>query len=139
MAVPLKTYKVRVDALRFQMVENWCLCKWCQVFNPECENFAHWCGELKVCINNLKFIDIKNGINKRKILTRMLVNDYDYDKTNMISRIMMGKFDREKITDNTQKTRVVSEFANNIYGIIEVISNDTIDTDLYIQKTFNCK
>lgn len=52
---------------------------------------------------------------------------------------MMGKFDREKITDNNQRANVVSEFVNNIYGIIEVISNDTIDTDLYVQKTFNCE
>ena len=29
MAVPLKSYKARVDGLRFQMVENWCLCKFC--------------------------------------------------------------------------------------------------------------
>ena len=27
MAVPLKTYRARVDGLRFQLVENWCLCK----------------------------------------------------------------------------------------------------------------
>jgi len=69
MAVPLKTYKTRVDGLRFQLVENWCLCKWCQLFNPECENFAHWITELKACIDNLKFLDIKNGIDKRRTLT----------------------------------------------------------------------
>ena len=62
MAVPLKDYRARVDGLRFQLVENWCLCKWCQLFNPECENFAHWVTELKACIDNLKFLDIKNGI-----------------------------------------------------------------------------
>ena len=45
MAVPLKDYRARVDGLRFQLVENWCLCKWCQLFNPECENFAHWVTE----------------------------------------------------------------------------------------------
>ena len=28
MAVPLKIYRARVDGLRFQLVENWCLCKW---------------------------------------------------------------------------------------------------------------
>ena len=66
MAVPLKIYKERVDGLRFQLVENWCLCKWCQLFNPKCENFVHWINELKVCINNLKFLDIKNGIDKKK-------------------------------------------------------------------------
>ena len=77
MAVPLKTYRARVDGLRFQLVENWCLCKWCQLFNQECENFAHWITELKACIDNLKFLDIKNGIDKRRTLIKMLVRDYE--------------------------------------------------------------
>lgn len=33
-SVPLRVYKERVDGLRFKLVENWCLCKWCQLFNP---------------------------------------------------------------------------------------------------------
>ena len=77
MAVPLKTYRARVDGLRFQLVENWCLCKWCQLFNPECENFAHWITELKACIDNLKFLDIKNGIDKRITLIKMMNRDND--------------------------------------------------------------
>lgn len=136
MAVPLKTYRARVDGLRFQLVENWCLCKWCQLFNPECENFAHWITELKACINNLKFLDIKNGIDKRRTLIRMLVTDYDYNNANMIERIIRGKFVRESITDNTQKVQVCTAFADNINGLIDAISMDTIDSDEYIQNTF---
>ena len=135
MTVPLKAYKTRVDGLRFLLVENWCLCKWCQLFNPECENFAHWITELKACIDNLKFLDIKNGIDKRRTLTRMLVNDYDYNDANMIERIVRGKFVRENISDNIQKVRVCIEFADNINGLIDAISLDAIDSDEYIQNT----
>ena len=137
MAVPLKIYKERVDGLRFQLVENWCLCKWCQLFNPKCENFVHWINELKACINNLKFLDIKNGIDKKKTLIRMLINDYDYNNSNMIERIVRGKFVRENINDINQKKSVCDEFANNINSLIDVISNDVFDFDEYIQKTFN--
>ena len=136
MAVPLKDYRARVDGLRFQLVENWCLCKYCQLFNPECENFAHWLKELKACINNLKFLDIKNGIDKRRTLTLMLIDDYDYDKTNMIVRIINDKFDSENINNNTQRARVASAFADGIQNLIEVISVDTISTNSYIQTTF---
>lgn len=136
MAVPLKIYRARVDGLRFQLVENWCLCKYCQLFNPECENFAHWLKELKACINNLKFIDIKNGIDKRRTLILMLIDDYDYDKTNMIVRIINDKFDSENINNNTQRVRVASAFADGIQNLIEVISVDTISTNSYIQTTF---
>ena len=136
MAVPLKTYRARVDGLRFQLVENWCLCKWCQLFNPECENFAHWITELKACIDNLKFVDIKNGIDKRRTLIKMLVRDYDYDNANMIERIIRGKFVRENLTDNVQKAQVCTAFADNIFGLIDAISMESIDSDEYIQNTF---
>lgn len=135
--VPLKVYQARVDELRFQLVENWCLCKYFQLFNSESENFAHWISELKVCIDNLKILDIKGGIDKRRILTRMLVNDYDYDNVNMIERIVRGKFARNNINDNNQKVLVCTEFADNINGLIDVISMDAIDSDEYIQNTFN--
>ena len=134
--VPLKAYKTRVDRLRFELVENWCLCKYYQLFNSESIKFAHWISELKACIDNLKFLDIKNGIDKRKTLVRMLVNDYDYDSANMIERIIRGKFVRENINGNNQKVLVCKEFADNINGLIDVISMDTIDSDEYIQKTF---
>lgn len=136
MAVPLKTYKERVNGLRFQLVENWCLCKYCQIFNPEHETFAHWLTELKACIDNLKFLDIKNGIDKKRILTRMLVVDYDYNDTNMIERIVRGKFNREKINDVQQRNVVCYEFTENISGLIDVISMDDVDTVNYIQDMF---
>ena len=136
MAVPLKTYRARVDDLRFQLVENWCLCKWCQLFNPECENFAHWITELKTCIDNLKFLDIKNNIDKRKTLIKMLVKDYDYDNANMIERIIRGKFVRENLNDNIQKIQVCTTFADNINELINAISMEAIDSDEYIQNTF---
>lgn len=68
MAVPLKDYKQRVDGLRFCLVENWCLCKWCQLYNHECENFAHWVTELKICIDNLKLLNIKKVLIKGELL-----------------------------------------------------------------------
>ena len=135
-AVPLKVFRTRVDGLRFQLVENWCLCKWCQLFNPECEIFAHGMTELKACINNLKFLDIKNGIDKRRTLTKMLIDDYDYNDANMIERIIRSKFVRENISNNIQKVHVCTEFADNIKGLIDAISIESIDTDEYIQNTF---
>lgn len=136
MAIPLKDYKNKVDGLRFQLVENWCLCKYCQLYNPESENFAHWIVELRACINNLKLVDIKNGIDKRRTLTRMLIDDYDYDETNMIVRIINDKFDLENINNNAQRARVASAFADSIQSLIDAISVDAISTNSYIQTTF---
>ena len=139
MAVSLKAYKARIDEFRFQLVENWCLCKYCQLLNQDCENFDYWIKELKNCIDNLKFLDIKNGIDKRKILTQMLINDYDYDSADMIERIVRGEFGRNNISDNNQKIRICKEFADNINGLIDVISSNEIGSGEYILKIFNTK
>ena len=124
MAVPLKDYKQRVDGLRFCLVENWCLYKWCQLYNPECENFVHWATELKTCIDNLKLLNIKTGIDKRRTLIKMLIDDYDYDynDANMIERIVRGKFVKESITDNNQKVHICAAFADSITELIDAIA-----------------
>lgn len=133
MAVSLKAYKSRIDEFRFQLVENWCLCKYCQLFNQDCENFDYWIKDLKNCIDNLKFLDIKNSIDKRKILTQMLINDYDYDSADMIERIIRGECGKN------QKIRICKEFADNINSLIDAISSNEIDSGKYILKTFNVK
>ncbi len=50
MAVPLKKYKVRVDGLRFHLVRNWCLCRYCQLFDTTNICFKHWINELEAVI-----------------------------------------------------------------------------------------
>lgn len=136
MSVPLKNYKSRVDGLRFQMVENWCLCKYCTLFDKDNINFSHWLSELKACINNLKYLEIKKGIDKRKTLINMLVRDYDYDKPNMIYRIINDKFNKEEIKEDTQKVKVSCEFADGINELINVISFDHLSTSQYLEKNF---
>ena len=136
MTVPLKDYKRRVDGLRFQLVENWCLCKYCQLYDKTSNNYNHWLSELKACIDNLKLLDIKGTSDKRKTLIKMLVNDYDYDKVNMILRIIAGKFNREKINDEKQIISVAKSFSDNIESLIDAISIDTIITDKYLKDTF---
>ena len=69
----------------------------------------------------------------------MLVKDYDYDSANMIERIVRGKFVRENISDNNQKVRACIEFADHINELIDAISLYAIDTDEYVQNTFNVK
>ena len=115
MAVPLKDYKRRVDGLRFQLVENWCLCKYCQLYDKTSNNYKHWLSELKACINNLKFLEIKGTSSKRKTLEKMLVKDYDYNDPCMINRIIIGKFHEEIITDVHQINSAYRSFCRMIF------------------------
>lgn len=135
MAIPLKRYRERADALRFVLVENWCLCEYCRLFDGESENFIHWQIELSAVIKNLKMLDVKGG-DKRQTLERMFVQDYDYDKPEMILRIIADKFSAEGIDDTVQREEVVGGFAKGIHSLIELICDNTLSIDEYLKKTF---
>lgn len=136
MAIPLKDYKNRVDGLRFQLVENWCLCKYCSLFDQDNPNFNHWKVELRAAIKNLKMVDIKNDIDKHKTITKMLIDDYDYSDYHMILRIIDDKFDDEHINDWFKKERVSIEFSKNVNELIDVISNNDFKINDYMNKKF---
>lgn len=135
MSVHTKDYKSRVNGIRFQIVENWCLCEYCKLYSSDNVNFSHWMRELKAHINNLKMLNLKSG-NKRTILQKMLIEDYDYDDANMIVRIITDKFASENIVDADILSKVSISFSDSIQGLIDIISIDTLTTDAYLQKTF---
>lgn len=132
----MKDYKNRVDGLRFQLVENWCLCKYCNIFDRDNPNFNHWKIELRSVLKNLKMINIKGNIDKYKVLSKMLIEDYDYNDSRMIFRIIEDKFDDEHINDWFKKERVSIEFTKNITNLINVMANDSIKLNDYIAHTF---
>lgn len=134
MAEPLKKYIKRIESIRYQLAENWCLCKYCQLYNEDNRDFAHWVTELRPCIQYLKFVDINNGIDKKKTIKRILVNQYDFNSADMIRRIIEDKFSDENITDPDIIYTVSNEMANHIDMLIEAISNNEITINDYIQS-----
>lgn len=127
--ITVKEYKQNVDALRFQLVETYCLSKYYQLFNPKSNDFKYWIKELTYCINSLKTNDIKKD--KRTILRKMLIDDYDYNNANMILRIIDDKFNSENINDNnTQKIIVAKAFTDDIQNIIDIIADDNKDVNI---------
>lgn len=135
MAIPIKMFKTRIDGLRLQLVENWCLCRYCQLFAPNNVNFNHWTSELRAHVNNIKSLNLKKG-DKLNILKQMLIVDYDFDDVNTIYRIVIDKFEREGITDVNQISKVCCDFANSIEGFVAALGVDTIRTDYYLNATF---
>lgn len=101
-------------------------------------DFKYWIKELTYCINSLKTNDIKKD--KRTILRKMLIDDYDYNNANMILRIIDDKFNLENINDNnTQKIIVAKAFTDDIQNIIDIIADDNKDVNIKekIKTIFN--
>ena len=108
------------------------------MFDKENQNLNHWKDEVFAFIDDLQSIDIKNGISKKKTLTNMWLNDYDFNDANKVFKIIRGTFRREGIEDESQLMEVSSEFASNgVNGLIDVISNDDIPVDEYIEGEFD--
>ena len=137
MALPLKTFRQRVDGLRFQLIENWCLLKYCQLYSQNNVNIDHWGSEFLACTKHIRNFEIKGGINKQKTINKMFISDYDYNQTRKILPIIQDKFDIEKIHDNTQRAAVATEFSNSINSLITFLCDTSISNTKYMKTTFN--
>ena len=124
--------------MRFCLVESWCLCKYCQTYDPDNAKHSQWIAELRTIINDIKTLNIERG-DKVRVLTKMLIDDYDYDKVNMIWRIVEDRFCIEKIANPNQALAVCKSFADGIDELVEILEDDHIATDTYLKQTFNLK
>lgn len=136
-AEPLKKYTRNVEHIRFRLAENWCLCKYCQMYSSNNVNFSHWETELQACIKFIKLTDIKNGIDKRKTLIRVLVQQFDFDSPNMIRSIIADKFKKEDIRDEKIISIVAQEMVNDIFNLIDVIAYKENSIAEYFERTFH--
>lgn len=137
MAIPLKLFIRDIEGLKFQIIQNWCLCKWCQLFDPENINFNHWKEELASFLLQLQNSKIKGGISKRKHLDKYFIEYYEYNDKDSVIGAIRDKFSREGINDNRQINRVAREFANDINSLLDVISDQMKPIMAYIHKTFD--
>ena len=135
MAIPLKDYRKKAEDLRFQLVENWCLCKYCQLYSHDNQNFAHWIVELKSIIQALKFVRLKGDASKEKALYNLYVDRCDYKDAKMIHNIIFDKFTRENITSNEEINNVSVAFTNGIDALIHNMADDETSLDGYIEET----
>lgn len=136
MALPLKEYTKRIDDIMYQIVENWCLCKWCQKFDPENNNFNHWKEELTAHIMKLASPKLKNNIGKKKHLEKHFVEWYDLDEVPMVLNVINHKFNTEHIMDKSQRNIIAQIFTSKIHFLIDAIDAGSEISESYIAKEF---
>jgi hypothetical protein len=137
MALSLKDYKNKVESLRVQIVQNWCLCEYCYKYDYDNPNYNHWVVELKAYLERIKFYNIKGNANKEKVLAKVLIDECDLDMPSMIENIIRGKFKKEGINDKNIIGDICNAFANNIDNIISMLSNDEATVDDYLYAMFD--
>jgi hypothetical protein len=136
MAIPLKMFIRDIEGLKFQIIQNWCLCKWCQMFNKENLNFNHWKEELASHMLQLQNSKLKGNIGKKKHLVRYFIEYYEYNDKDVVVGAIRDKFARENITNQHQIDVVAIEFTKDVNTLIDVIADSSKPIASYIDKTF---
>ena len=136
MAIPLKAYLEKIESFKYELARNWCLCKWCQTYDPTNVNFNHWKEELSNFMDQLSAPTLKNNVSKKKHLERYLIEWYELEDKAMVLSLINRKFNKEHIMDQSQREYVAQAFANSIRGLIDAIASGVVACDEYVQATF---
>ena len=135
MSTPLKKFISSVEFLQEQIIENWCLCKYCQMFDVDNVNFNHWRGELYAALDGVNDIHLKKGMSKKSALTEVLIDAYEYDTKIAVKKSLKCKFKIEKLDSDSIMDAVSGEFASKIGVLIDGLSNE-FDVVEYINNEF---
>ena len=141
MALPMKKYKQYIIGMRKQIAENWCLCKYCQMFDNENQVRNHWIGELHAYLSKLVGMKLKNGIDKSKHVRRLMVDEYELNDKSRVIEFIIGKFKEENISDMDKIESVATQFSSSLPRLIEVISSGnltSVDEYLIMEFEIDC-
>lgn len=122
MAYDRKELKKRVEALTNQIIENWCLIKYCTLYDNENRNKNHWKQELRAHLYNIYEMKIKGGnaTAKYNLISEIIFDKREITTTNKISLIIRNKFRIENIPI---KFDICSYCIEDLQEIITLVSN----------------
>ena len=135
MAYKFGDFNNKLINLSEQIVQNWCLVKWCDL-NPDNDISKrlrnHWASELKSYILQIVNIKLKSG-RKDKAVRNILINTLELDNQSQVINYISYKFNKEHLSLYTNI--IVQEFAEHIYGICDILSvtNNTELVDNYLK------
>lgn len=132
MATKLTVFRLMLHNLYIQLIENWCLVKWCDMNPNELTSKRlrnHWATELKVVMSEIANEKLKSG-RKDKVIKDELINGIELNDKDRIADLIRDKFEKEGIE---KYINIMSEeCANNIENICDILSGNSNDVNEYI-------
>ena len=124
MAIKLGEFRNNSEGIINQIIENWCLVKWCDMYQNELTSKRlrnHWVTELinhMLRINNIKL----KGSRKDKALHNLVIKTLEYNDWIEIAKVIRNKFEKERLE---KYINIISEeCANNIENICNILCSD---------------
>lgn len=126
MALKKAKYQDRVADLLPQIAQNWCLCTYCKVYDPDNRNYRGWRKELIAHIGTLNSLPVKGD--KEKWTREEVINTSEYNNVDVIRRSCDFKLDYEDDIDFTQVIRkeLYRDCAENAETIVSLVSSDEL-------------
>lgn len=138
MAYSRKELKNSFDDILDQIIENWCLVKYCLLYDTNNINKNHWTDELTAHMYNILKRQLKNGGEDAKLQLLKLVayDQKEYTTAIAIKKCIRLKFKRENIQIADE---LCSACIEDLETILELSSKrDTEENyeniDTYIEK-----
>lgn len=114
--------KQLLDWLQYHVTlicQNWCLIRYCSVFDPQTQNKKHWATELQALI--IEYAKMYTKLDKRKITKTGFIDQpetYDY----MQILVSIGqKFEKEHI-DFVRTEYVAKDMTKHLDEIVDLLS-----------------
>ena len=122
----------RLDGLSGQLIENWCLIRYCTITN-QIEYKTHWRSELRTHINNILAKDVK--VDRKRTIEFEYLKNSEYNNPENIYKIISVKWYKENLDiDSTGTSEVVNDFVSyGIYELIDILANKKITQNELIE------
>lgn len=132
MADNLSTFRLKLQDIMPQVIENWCLVKWCDMNPDELTSKRlrnYWATELKAHINKIVDRKVKCG-RKDKVIISSIIDEMELNDKNEVANLIRNKFTKEGLEKYINV--MAEECANNIKIICNVLSKTKYDVEDYV-------
>lgn len=132
MADNLSTFRLKLQDIMPQVIENWCLVKWCDMNPDELTSKRlrnYWATELKAYMNKIVDRKVKCG-RKDKVIISSIIDEMELNDKNEVANLIRNKFTKECLEKYINV--MAEECANNIKIICNVLSKTKYDVEDYV-------
>lgn len=127
MAYSREKYIDRLMGIDRQIVENWCLIKYCNMYDEENYNRLHWSKELISHLTNACNCKLKKGLNKLKTTNYVFVELNELDDLNTVDIWIEHKWDVENLPDD-KRLVVANEFVKALPKLCQLMATGTYNS-----------
>ena len=135
MAIPRNDYKSRAEELLLQILQNWCLVKYCRISHDDnLMHFRnHWATELRAQMRELASLEIKRHVGKSQTKEKALlevIQARDLDtRANTVNLLISTKFEMEhiEINGNPHYTQTIDCWLQSCKELVSVIASADVE------------